>query len=300
MTTFLVTGSTGQVGRRFVPRLAQWTGPGAVRVLVRHEEQARAATAAGLQAVVGDLREPADRARALEGADVVVHLAAGRRGMPDEEAFAVNRDATVALGRDAAGAGVRRFVHTSTNLVYGRRLGRPAVEDDPLAPDALWGAYAASKAAAEHGLRAFGDRLPLVVVRPAFVYGEGDPHLADSLHWAGRWPSHQRLSVVHHADVARALWGAAVTPGVEGRSYNVADDAPVTAWDLHGINDVPRPESWTAAPGDTPQADAVVLPKGAGPADPWESQVSTAAIRRELGWRPLYPSVWTARDAGAL
>ncbi|MFE7190108.1 NAD-dependent epimerase/dehydratase family protein [Kitasatospora sp. NPDC057541] len=299
MTTFLVTGSTGQVGRRFVPRLAQWAGPGAVRVLVRQDAQARAAGAAGLRAVVGDVREPADRARALEGVDVVVHVAAALRGVSDEEAFAVNRDATVALGRDAAAAGVRRFVHTSTNLVYGRTPGRPAVEDDPLAPDAAWGSYAASKAAAEEGLRALGDRLPLVVVRPAFVYGEGDPHLADALHWAGRWPSHQRLPVVHHADVARALWSAAVTPGVAGRSYNVADDAPVTAWDLHGINGEPHPAAWTdPASWTTPEGGAGPATFGAG--DPWEGQVSTAAIRRELNWRPLYPSVWTARDAGAL
>ncbi|MFC5665143.1 NAD-dependent epimerase/dehydratase family protein [Kitasatospora misakiensis] len=294
MTTFLVTGATGQVGRRFVPRLAQWAGPGAVRVLVREEARAAEATARGLRAVVGDLREPADRAAALKGVDVVVHVAAALRGVSDEEAFAVNRDATIALGRDAAEAGVRRFVHTSTNLVYGRGSSRPAVEGDPLDPDPAWGAYPASKAAAETGLRALGDRLPLVAVRPAFVYGEGDPHLADSLGWAGRWASHQRLPIVHHADVARALWAAAVTPGVAGRSYNVADDAPVTAWDLHELNGAPRPAAWTAAPGAAPSADP------AGAANPWEGQVSTAAIRRELGWRPLYPSVWTARDAGAL
>ncbi|MBP0449393.1 NAD(P)-dependent oxidoreductase [Kitasatospora sp. RG8] len=287
MTVFLVTGATGQVGRRFVPRLAQWAGAGSVRVLVRDEARAASLAALGVQVVVGDLRERADRARALAGAEVVVNVAAALRGVTDEEAFAVNRDAAVELGREAAGAGVRRFVHTSTNLVYGRGLGRPAVEADRLNPDAAWGAYAASKAEAEAGLRELGDRLPLVVARLAFVYGEGDPHLADSLHWAGRWPSHQRLPVVHHADVAQALWRAAVTPGVEGRTYNVGDDAPVTAWDLHEINGAPQP---AGAAGHAP----------ADPADPWEGQLSTAAIRRELGWRPLYPSVWTARDAGAL
>ncbi|WP_405363019.1 NAD(P)-dependent oxidoreductase [Kitasatospora sp. NBC_00085] len=284
MTVFLVTGATGQVGRRFVPRLAQWAGADAVRVLVRDEARAAALAALGVQVMVGDLREQADRARALDGADVVVNVAAALRGVPDGEAFAVNRDAAVALGREAAGAGVRRFVHTSTNLVYGCGLGRPALEADRLNPDAAWGAYAASKAEAEAGLRELGGRLPLVVTRLAFVYGEGDPHLAASLHWAGRWPAHRRLAVVHHADVAQALWRAAVMPGAEGRTYNVGDDAPVTAWDLHEINGVPQPEG--VAGLDLP--------------DPWDGQVSTAAIRRELGWRPLYPSVWTARDSGAL
>jgi hypothetical protein len=34
--------------------------------------------------------------------------------------------------------------------------------------------------------------------------------------------------------------------------------------------------------------------------DPWSGIVDTTAARRELGWRPTYPSVYTARDAGAL
>jgi nucleoside-diphosphate-sugar epimerase len=210
-------------------------------------------------------------------------VAAALRGVPDEQAWAVNRDAAVALGREAAGAGVARFVHTSTNLVYGRGLGRPAVERDRLAPHEAWGVYAASKAQAEAGLRGIGDGLPLVVARLAFVYGEGDPHLAQSLHWAGKWPAHRRLAVVHHADVAQALWRAVVTPGIEGRTYNVSDDAPLTAWDLHALNGLVHP-------GGSQQVEF----------DPWEGQVSAAAARRDLGWRPLYPSAWAAAEAGAL
>ncbi|SOB78843.1 MULTISPECIES: NAD-dependent epimerase/dehydratase family protein [unclassified Streptomyces] len=287
MARILVTGGTGSVGSRLVPRLVRWAGEqgSSVRVLVRDEAKAAAAARLGVEVVVGDLCEEADRARALHGADVVVNVAAALRGVPDETAWAVNRDAAVALGREAAKAGVARFVHTSTNLVYGRGLGRPAVEGDRPAPDPAWGAYAASKAAAETGLRALEAEaaLPLVVVRLAFVYGQGDPHLAQSLQWAAHWPPHQRLAVVHHADVAQALWRAATAPGIEGRTYNVADDAPLTAWDLHVLND-------RTHPGGSSQTTF----------DPWEGQVSTAAARRDLGWRPLYPSAWTAAEAGAL
>ncbi len=284
MTTILVTGATGQVGRRFVPRLAQWAGTGKVRVLVRDGARAAGLAALGVQVLEGDLREEADRAKALDGADTVVNVAAALRGVPDEEAYAVNRDAAVALGQAAVRAGVRRFVQVSTNLVYGRGTGRPAVESDELRPDPAWGAYAHSKAQAEAGLRELGDELPLVVVRLAFVYGEGDPHLAQSVQWAGRWPSHQRLPVVHHADVAQALWRAVSTPGIAGRTYNVADDAPVSAYDLHRLNGLPQP------------AGAA----GRELTDPWDGHVDNALVRRELGWRPLHPSVWTALDAGAL
>ncbi|MFJ7249917.1 NAD-dependent epimerase/dehydratase family protein [Kitasatospora sp. NPDC098652] len=288
MTKILVTGATGSVGRRLVPRLARWAGAegGSVRVLVRDAAKAQALGLGpdGVETVVGDVCEPADRARALAGADVVLNVAAALRGVPDEQAWAVNRDAAIALGREAAKAGVARFVHTSTNLVYGRGLGRPAVEEDRLAPDPAWGVYAQSKAQAEAGLRELGGELPLVVARLAFVYGEGDPHLAQSLHWAASWPAHQRLAVVHHADVAQALWRAVVTPGIEGRTYNVSDDAPLTAWDLHILNG--RTHPGTSAPG--------------AEFDPWEGQVSTAAARRDLGWRPLFPSAWAAAQAGAL
>ncbi|MFC9327565.1 NAD-dependent epimerase/dehydratase family protein [Kitasatospora sp. NPDC057015] len=284
MTTILVTGATGQVGRRFVPRLARWAGADSVRVLVRDEARAAALAALGVRVVVGDLRDPADRARALRGAEAVVNVAAALRGVPDEEAYAVNRDAAVALGRDAARAGVRRFVQTSTNLVYGGGAGRPAVESDPLRPAPEWGAYARSKAQAEAGLGELGGELPLVVVRLAFVYGEGDPHLAQSLRWAAHWPSHRRLPVVHHADAGQALWRALSTPGIEGRTYNAADDAPITAYDLHEIHGAPQPAG--AAEREL--------------ADPWDGQVSTALIRRDLGWRPLHPSVRAAAEAGAL
>ncbi|MFD5467840.1 NAD-dependent epimerase/dehydratase family protein [Kitasatospora sp. NPDC127059] len=287
MARILVTGATGSVGRRLVPRLVRWAGAegGTVRVLVRDAAKARQVGLDGVEVVVGDLCEPADRARALEGAEVVVNVAAALRGVPDEQAWAVNRDAAVALGREAAQAGVARFVHTSTNLVYGRGLGRPAVERDEPAPHPAWGVYARSKAQAEAGLRELGGELPLVVARLAFVYGQGDPHLAQSLHWAASWPAHQRLAVVHHADVAQALWRTVVTPGIEGRTYNVCDDAPLTAWDLHLLNGCTHP-------GGSGQ--------GAEAFDPWEGQVSTAAARRDLGWRPLYPSAWAAAEAGVL
>jgi nucleoside-diphosphate-sugar epimerase len=284
MTTILVTGATGQVGRRFVPRLLQWVRPGEKsRVLVRSEESARHFTELGAEAVLGDLRDADARKRALEGVDDVVNVAAAFRGVPDEEAWAVNRDAAIALGQEAAAAGVRRFVQASTNLVYGAGRGRPATAEDQPAPEAIWGVYPMSKAEAEAGLRAVPGLDP-VIVRLAFVYGEGDPHLPNAGRFIADWPAHRRLQMVHHADVAQALFRALRTPGIEGRRYNAADDAPVTSWDIHRLN------GWTFPAAN---ADAV-------DPDPWNGIADNLSLRDELGWRPIYPSVWTARDAGAL
>ncbi|MER5380037.1 NAD(P)-dependent oxidoreductase [Streptomyces sp. NPDC002688] len=289
----LVTGATGEVGRRFVPRLLQQAPPGdRVRVLVRDESRATALagltgpTGLGVEIAVGDLRDAETLGKALAGVDAVVNIAAAFRGVPDEEARAVNRDAALELGRAAVSSGVRRFVQVSTNLVYGTGRGRPLTEDDPSMPGGeMWGAYPASKHEAERGLLALEGGMDVRIGRLAFVYGEGDPHLAASMRWAAHWAAGQRLQMVHHADVAQGLSRLLYAPGTDGgRIYNIADDAPVTTVDLHLVNGVEVP------PAVYERTDP----------DPWNGIVSTDRIRHELGFRPVYPSLWTARDAGAL
>src|SRR5437867_11559279 len=124
----LVTGATGRVGSRFVPRLLDQGVE--VRILARDAERSSALQGRGAELLVGDLREPEVLQRALAGVDAVVHLAAAFRGVPPEEAVAVNRTAAVEAARAALRAGVGRFVFVSTNLVYGPGRGRPALEDD--------------------------------------------------------------------------------------------------------------------------------------------------------------------------
>jgi nucleoside-diphosphate-sugar epimerase len=280
MTT-LVTGATGRIGSRFVPRLLQRGDT--VRVLVRDSRRAESLRDRGADVVVGDLRDADVCKRAVDGVGAVVHLGASFRRVPTEETISVNETATVELARGALAAGVERFVFANTNLVYGPGRGRPAREDDPLAPT---GYYPRSKAVAEGALMSLHDRdgLGVRVLRIAFVYGDDDPHLAESLMWAREWAAHKRLHMVHHADVAQALIRGLRGEGIDGQAFNVADDAPVTALELHQLN------------GERPAADAAHRALD----DPWEGIVDTAKIREQLGFRPIYPSVYAAKDAGAL
>ena len=86
------------------------------------------------------------------------------------------------------------------------------------------------------------------------------------------------------AGVARFVFTSTnlVYPGGLGRPASEDDESPVTAVALHALNGVPFPD------------------RPAGDADLWHGVVDTTRIRRELGFRPWYPSVWSARDAGAL
>ena len=122
------------------------------------------------------------------------------------------------------------------------------------------------------------------VVLRRFVYGEGDPHLAESLLWAREWPIHKRLYVVHHADAGQSLLRVLRADGVDGEIFNVADDAPVTAHELFELNRELIPAGAAGRPLD----------------DPWEGIVDTAKGRERLGFRPIYPSVQSARTASAL
>ncbi|MFG3252501.1 NAD-dependent epimerase/dehydratase family protein [Streptomyces sp. NPDC048172] len=281
----LVTGATGQVGRRFVPRLLRSAAPGEqVRVLVRDAARGERFAGLGAEVLVGDLRDTEALAKATAGADAVVNVAAAFRGVPDEEARAVNRDAAIELGRAAVASGVRRFVQVSTGLVYGEGRGRALVEDDETVPGShMWGAYPESKWEAERALGELDGLDDLRIGRLPFVYGDGDPHLDNVMEWAPHWPAMQRLHMGHHVDVAQALRRLLYAPGAHG-VYNIADDAPVTTVDLFGIHGLP-------VPPEVYERET---------ADPWHGVMSTARIRRELGYRPMVPSVWTAQEAGLL
>ncbi|GGU12326.1 NAD-dependent epimerase/dehydratase family protein [Streptomyces violascens] len=281
----LVTGATGQVGRRFVPRLLQGAPQGdRVRVLVRDAARGERFADLGAEVIVGDLRDVDVLGRATAGADAVVNVAAAFRGVSDEEARAVNGDAAVELGRAAVASGVRRFVQVSTGLVYGAGRGRPLVEGDETVPGThLWGAYPESKREAERALAATDGLDDLRIGRLPFVYGDGDPHLTDVMEWAPKWPAMQRLHMGHHVDVTQGLRRLLYAAGAHG-VYNIADDTPVTTVDLFVLHGLAVPQEAYDKEVD----------------DPWHSVMSTDRIRHELGYRPLFPSVWTARDAGVL
>ena len=145
MTTVLVTGATGLVGSRLLPRLID-AGVDC-RALVRSDVD----LPPGATGVRGDLADPDSLVAAVDGVDAIVHLAALFR-TPDEDAiWRANLDGTRNLVAAAeAHAAAARFVMASTGNVYDADAARPSRERDACAPTA---AYPASKLAAEDLLR---------------------------------------------------------------------------------------------------------------------------------------------------
>ncbi|MDP4246600.1 MAG: NAD-dependent epimerase/dehydratase family protein, partial [Bacteroidota bacterium] len=125
----LVTGATGKIGSRYVPRILAKGYD--VRILVRDAAKASALVQLGAGVVVGDLYGKDSLPPAVEGIDVVIHLAALFRTFTDNEGIIkTNHAGTVALANASIAAGVKRFIFVSTGNVYGSGYRRPSKEDD--------------------------------------------------------------------------------------------------------------------------------------------------------------------------
>ncbi|MHB8579131.1 MAG: NAD-dependent epimerase/dehydratase family protein [Ignavibacteriaceae bacterium] len=280
-----VTGATGKVGSRLAPYLLKQGH--AVRILARSAERALALKAQGAEVVVGDLVDNKNLNEAIRGVDAVVHTAAQfRGGISEEVARAVNLDATIALAKAALEAGVTRFVFTSTSNVYrDMNVDRPCREDDILIPAKE--IYPKTKIAAEEALlKLYREQgLDIRIMRLSFVYGNGDPHIEEALPYMINWNPLKQLSMVHHEDVSQALLLAATTPGIGGRIYNVADDKPIAIGELTKLN---------GGSEQVPTKDGWLLP------NLWDMTMDTERIKKELNFHPKYPSIYTAKDMGAL
>lgn len=293
ITTFtkpiLITGGTGTVGSRLIPRVLARREP--VRALVRDPESEAALRlrAAGAELVVGDLAtlDAAGFKDVVDGTSAVIHLAATFRDAPTpERATVVNTDASTALAEAALDAGVTRFVFASTNLVYGGGHNAPQNEQAELGPISWGGPYPESKIAAEKSLQDLRIRrgLDLRVVRLAFVYGEGDPHIAEFMKRPLYWHPFRRLQMVHHADASQGLLLALHAEGIAGEVFNIADDSAATLAEIYRyVGRELTPE----------MAERAVT-------EPWSGIVENGKARRVLGWRPLYPTMWQAVDAGTM
>ncbi|URL56913.1 NAD(P)-dependent oxidoreductase [Luteibacter flocculans] len=270
--TILITGATGLVGERLVPRLVE--AGLTCRVLLRKGKTCPA----GATAVTGDILDPSTLSEAVRDVSAVVHLAAVFRSPDTDLIWRSNLEGTrhliAAVQAHAPGA---RFVMASTSNVYNRNAQWPSRETDNLAPEQ---AYPASKVAAEKLLRESG--LNGAILRFPFVYGDGDGHLEmlpKHLATFGFHPAN-RMSTIHHRDIATAMT-LALDGAFDGRIVNLSDEAPTTVYELAAIVGRPMEHS----------AEAMQ--------NPWHLHVD-GSLARSLGFQPTVRTVYQAAQEGIL
>ena len=173
----LLTGSTGFVGSALIDALKTIPEYWVVSA-VRSAGNAESANA--VTVVVGSIDAATDYSSGIAGVDTVIHAAARAHIMHDEvadplpEYRKVNVEGTLNLARQAAAAGVHRFIFISSIKVNGEGtvVGAPYHADAQPAPA---DPYGISKMEAEQGLRALATEtgMEVVIIRPVLVYGSG-------------------------------------------------------------------------------------------------------------------------------
>lgn len=228
----LVTGATGFVGSHLVEALRQSSVE--VTVLARSPSKAAALAAQGVQVVTGDLHDTAGVEGAVQGQDVIYHVAGVVAAADEAEFLRANRDGTSNLLAAAERRGSARFVLVSSLAACGPALrGIPLSGEEPAHPVT---AYGRSKLAAEQVVRA--GALPWSIVRPPIVYGPRDREVLKLFRLArlGVAPvfgdGTQELSAIHAADLATALMAVATSPTTVERTYHACHPEVFTSAEL--------------------------------------------------------------------
>lgn len=219
----LLTGATGYLGERLLPRLI--ASGRKVRCLVLSSDEKDPSRLHPCEVVRGDLSEPGGLDSLLDGVDTILHCAALMPPNDPERIRAVNVGGTAALLDRARASGVRRFIYFSAvSAVYP-----------------IKNAYGQSKAEAETLVAASG--LDFTILRLTMLYGDGGGlHFAKLVGLMERiplvfpvlGPGRARLQPVYVDDAARAVEIALASPAAVGRTLNVSGGSVVTFNELVG------------------------------------------------------------------
>jgi nucleoside-diphosphate-sugar epimerase len=296
----LVTGATGFVGL-VLTRLLLYKGVqvvGGVRIvssILPHGVS---------QVSVGDILPDTDWSESLNGVDCVVHLAARVHVMRDEvtdplaEFRQVNVFGTLNLARQAALAGVRRFVFVSSVKVNGEStvLGKPfLVHDKPDPQDS----YGISKYEAEMGLLELASEtgMEVVIIRPPLVYGPGvKANFASMMSWLDRGVPlplgsvHNQRSFVALDNLADFIVTCLDHPLAANQTLLVSDGEDLSTTELlqRMGRALGKPARLIPVPVGVMQGAANLLGMGAVAQRLFGSlQVDSSKARELLGWKPV-------------
>lgn len=322
MRQVLVTGATGFVGRSLCTYLL--SRGYFVRGTLLQGEMPSSLVSGVEPTPVAPLGPETLWERALVGIDTIMHLAARVHVMreteqdPLAEFSKVNTDGTINLARQAALAGVKRFVFMSTIGVNGACSGdTPFTEMDTPQPH---NPYAQSKHAAEQALRNISTAMGMevVIVRAPLVYGPANPgnflSLMKAVHRGLPLPLAaiaNKRSLVYVENLVNVLVMCAVHTAAVGNTYLVSDGEDVSTPELIRRTAAALGVSARLFPLPVAlmQLAGVLAGKRAAINQLIGSlQVDSSRVRWELGWQPpctmeeglRFTAEWFLQDQGSV
>ena len=234
----LITGAGGFIGSHLVD--SQLEQGHDVRALDLHLGLLRHQSAhPRLEAIRGDITDSKWDKEIVAGVETVYHLASAHLdvSLSDEYYRRVNVGATLSLLEAARAAGVKRFVHCSSVGVIGDVENPPADETTECHPTNI---YERTKLEGERGALDYFRRtgFPVVVVRPAWVYGPRCPRTAKLMRTIskGRFPFFGKGQNMRHpvyiSDAVKGLQLCGCAEGVDGEVFIIAGEEAVQVSEL--------------------------------------------------------------------
>ena len=204
-----VTGATGFIGTRLTKKLIE-SGT-KVTCLVRQQSNIQTLKNLGCEFVYGDLRNETLTLPGLERCDTLFHVAAMKNAANPKDMLAINLCATRNLFEAVLqSSATPRVVHVSSLAACGPSTKhRPTVETDRAAPVSYYGR---SKLESEQIATTYADRLPISIVRPPIVMGQGDSNGLKMFKLIEQFNYHlipglkdRQYSAIHVDDLVNAL-----------------------------------------------------------------------------------------------
>lgn len=229
----LVTGATGFVGSHVVDRFIR-EGHN-VTFIARATSNLRWMQGTEAKQVDGSMYDLDSLKEAVQGVDIIVHVAAAVAGRNEAELERSNVLATKNL-LDAVRAyspEIKRFVHISTQAVVGpsKSMETPADERTPCHPLT---AYGRTKLKAEHLVNEAGKEFPITIIRPPAVFGPRDAAILTVFQTIAKGIApligfdDKRVSLVHISDLVNGIYLATMAEIAKGETYFISSEESYT------------------------------------------------------------------------